>query len=134
MSRRPDLVRQAFEDFNAGRFDAWTRFWTDETVLHELPEIPDRDRFVGFDGLREWLANIRGVLGEFRFDLRTLEERGDYVLASAEGRGAGAGAGVPGEWPSWIVFRFEDEMVVEAWGFLDEDQARRTAGMQDEVG
>ena len=128
MSRQLEILRESFEDFNAGRHDAWQAHWSEDVLLHELPEIPDRDLYVGLDGVREWLANLRGVLGDSRFEPYLLEEHGEYVLTGVEARGASSGAGVPVEWRPWIVFRFKDGTVVECWGFLDESQARAQVG------
>jgi ketosteroid isomerase-like protein len=138
VSRQIEILRRGFADFNAGRSDAWMAFWDERSILHELPEIPDKDNYVGLTGLREWLKNLRGVLGEFSFEPRSFEQEGDYVLAGVDARGAGAGAGVPVAWQPWIVFRFRGETVAEAWGFLDEGQAREQAGIppatEDAVG
>jgi ketosteroid isomerase-like protein len=128
MSLQLDIVRASFEDFNARRHEAWQAHWSEDVLLHELPEIPDRDLYVGLDGVREWLANLRGVLGDSRFEPHLVEEHGDYVLAGVEARGASSGAGVPVEWRPWIVFKFRDGKIVECWGFLDEGQARAQVG------
>jgi ketosteroid isomerase-like protein len=128
MARQLDIVRASFGDFNARRHDAWIAYWADDVVLHELPEIPDHDLYVGPEGVRQWLENMRTVLGDPRFEPRVLEEHGDYVLVGVEARGASAGAGVPLEWQPWIVFRFRGDQVAECWGFLNEDQARAQVG------
>jgi ketosteroid isomerase-like protein len=128
VARQLEILGKSFDAFNAGRHEEWQAFWADDVVLHELPEIPDQDVYVGLDGVREWLANLRGVLGDSTFEPYLVEEHGDHVLVGAEARGASSGAGVPVEWRPWIVFRFRDDKIVECWGFLDEGQARAQAG------
>ena len=134
MSQRFEIIRESFDAFNDGRHEAWLANWDEDVVLHEVPEIPDRDLYVGIEGMREWLENLRGVFGDARFEPHTVEELGDFLLTGVDAHSGDGGAPVPVEWKPWIVFRFEGEKVAEAWGFLAEAPARQVAGLEDRVG
>ena len=96
---RPDkleLARQSYALWNASGVDAvLERFWAPDIVFHDLPQAPDTGIFRGAE---EVVARLRTVMQSWdrlpQFEVRSLEQGGNYTLAIVELRVEGQGSGV----------------------------------------
>jgi ketosteroid isomerase-like protein len=88
------------------------------------------DEFSGIEGLREGWSVWMKPWEEFRVVVEDVIDSSTgrvLVLASAIGRMRGTGAELPQEVAS--LSRIEDGRIVEVGFYLDQDQARRDAGL-----
>ena len=87
-----DVVRRMFDAFNRGDVDAVIATFDEGCVVEEPREMPDSPSlgFRGHDGIREWMANLRGVAG-VRFEPRSFTTGGDVVVSDVGLARPGAG-------------------------------------------
>ena len=122
-----ELARQAYELWNASGVDALReRFWAPDIVFYDLPEAPDTGIFRGAE---EVATRLRAVTESWdhlpQFEVRSLEGRGDYILAAVELRVEGQDSGVALAVAQFHVVRWADGRLHEQRIYQDADQARR---------
>jgi ketosteroid isomerase-like protein len=122
-----ELARQSYALWNASGVDAvLERFWAPDIVFHDLPEAPDTGIFRGAE---EVVARLRTVMQSWdrlpQFEVRSLEQGGNYTLAIVELRVEGQGSGVALGVPQFHVSRWADGRTSELCIYLDGDQARQ---------
>jgi ketosteroid isomerase-like protein len=128
-----ELMQRVLEAINRGDDDAWVAAWHPEAELYELVGIPDAPRvYRGHDGVREWLANARSILGQdFHLEPRDFTPIGEVVLAEIVGSGVGEGSGVPVEWTAYIVAWMREGKIVRTRAFPQRPQALEAAGIEE---
>jgi ketosteroid isomerase-like protein len=128
-----ELLQRFFEAFNRGDDDAWIAAWHPEAELYELVGIVDAPEvYRGHDGVREWLANARSIIGQgFRMEPRDFTPIGEAILTEIVGRGVGEGSGVPVEWTAHIVIWMRDGKVGRTRAFLQREMALKSAGRRE---
>ena len=126
-----EIVERLLEAFNRGDEEAVIAAFDEGCELDEPPEMPDRPRsgFRGHEGVRAWMANLRGVVG-VRFETRDHTSIGDVVVSELAASGLGQASGVPFEWTTFAVFRIRDGKIVRTQAFLSRDEALEAAGLR----
>ena len=124
-----EVVRRMFDAFNRGDVDAVIATFDEGCLLEEPREMPDRSSsgIRGHDGIREWMANLRGVAG-VRFEPRSFSAGGDAVVSELAAHGQGQGSGVPVEWTTFAVLRMRNGKITRAQAFLSSDEALEAVG------
>jgi ketosteroid isomerase-like protein len=119
------LAQRAYELWNTGGLEAMIEHVvTPDMVFHEIPEAPDTGVFRG----AEVAARMREIVemgGHFQLKVRSLEGRGDHVLAALDMSARGTSSGVAGTMPLFHVLRVGEGRLREMRAYLDADQARR---------
>jgi ketosteroid isomerase-like protein len=125
-----EVVRRLVEAFNRDDVEGVLATFDENCRLDEPPEMPDTpaEGFRGHDGIRRWMANLRGTAG-IRFEPKGFRTKGEVVLAEWLASGVGEGSGVPFEWATYAVLHVRAGKVVRAQAFLDEEQAHDAAGL-----
>jgi ketosteroid isomerase-like protein len=95
--------------------------------------MPDGRTYRGHEGARQWLANVRSVLGQMRFEPRRFREMGDTVLVEVAASGTGAGSGVPIAWTVFILFGFRSKKIATSRTLLNEQDAFDAAELPQEA-
>jgi ketosteroid isomerase-like protein len=98
-------------------------------LVGRMPDRPSRG-FRGHDGIREWMANLRGVAG-VRFEPRSFTTGGDAVVSELVAPGQGQGSGVPVEWTTFAVLRMCNGKIARAEAFLSRDEALSAVGLPE---
>lgn len=98
-----DKIRAIFEGIAAGDAAAVTRHLDPERYLEHDPQVGD-----GVAGVERYIAEIAS--GDHRLDLVRVIEDGDHIVTQADGR-------IRDDGTFFDVFRFENGLVVEHWGF-----------------
>ena len=116
--------------FNRGDVDGVIATFDEGCLLEEPREMPDRPSrgFRGHDGIREWMANLRGVAG-VRFEPRSFTTGGDAVVSELAAHGQGQGSGVPVEWKTFAAFRIRKGKIARAQAFLGREEALGAVGL-----
>jgi ketosteroid isomerase-like protein len=97
-------------------------------TIVEPPEVPDTPQggFRGHDGVRAWMANLRGV-GGIEFTATSADAKGDVVFSEWTARGLGQASGAPIAWTTFAVLHMRDGRILRAQAFLSEAEARSAA-------
>ena len=99
MSQDAELARRAFEAWNEGGAESLKNFLAEDFEFHDAPQLPDGRVVRGRDAAAAYLANQAEVIGDMRFTIVGVEERGRNVVLRMElaVEGAESGLVVPGE-------------------------------------
>jgi ketosteroid isomerase-like protein len=125
-----EIVRRMLDAFNRGDLDGVIATFDEDCLLEEPREMPDRPSrgFRRHDGIREWMANLRGVAG-VRFEPRSFTTGGGAVVSELAAHGQGQGSGVPVEWTTFAVMQMRDGKITRAQAFLNKADALEAAGL-----
>jgi ketosteroid isomerase-like protein len=96
-----------------------------DIVVYNPPEAPDPGIFRGTEAVVARIRAMMEALGHMQFEVRSLEERGEYVLATVEISVKGHRSGVALTVPQFHLGRWTDGRCRELRFYLDADQARR---------
>lgn len=120
------LTRRAYHLWDTGGPDAAVEHvWAPDVVFHDPPEFPDARVYHGAEAVATRFREFMQAGGHFQHKLRSLEGRGDYVLAAIEMRTVGAASGAPTITTLLFnVVRYEASRWREFYTFLEADQAR----------
>ena len=133
MSRKSvEILRRGIDAFNRGDDEQWLAVWHEDAEMYDFGELPDVPQpFRGREGVRDWAANVRSVLGDFRMDPRTITPIGDAVLAEIEVRGVGEQSGVPVGMVIYVIAWTRRDEIIRTRAFLDKAQALEAAGLPE---
>ena len=90
-----EIVRRGFGAFSEGGIEASLEFFTEDLVLHSMPEWPDDAEYHGHDGLRKLARQWEENFDDFGFRVVDVRDGGDSVVALLEMAGSTKEAGVP---------------------------------------
>ena len=107
-----EAIRSAYEAWNSGDPAAASDV-LDPAFEIRLPDTGmNTGTFRGRDGMQRFLASYLEVFEFFRFDLESLEEDGDRVVALVHVTARGRGSGVDVELRPAHVWSFEEDRAV----------------------
>jgi ketosteroid isomerase-like protein len=126
-----EVVKAAYEAWNAGDMDAWSGFLSAEVVWESLPLPGFRDVYRGRAEAREWREQLVEVF-DFHLEIdETTALSDDRVLVAARGRGSGRGSGIPVERLSWEIVWLADGLITRRQVFWTGDEALEAAGLAE---
>lgn len=107
-----EIMERLLTAFNGDDVEGVLATFDEDCTIIEPPEVPDtpRDGFRGHDGVRAWMANLRGVGSEWT------------------GRGLGQASEAPIAWTTFIVMHVRRGRILRIQAFLSEVEARTAAG------
>ena len=124
------IVREMYERFNRGEFEAATEMLHPDATMYQAAEIPDSDVYRGRDefvrGITRWLS---GFEPGFQYLPGEARDVGDLVYIDVTLRGVGRESGVPLDDRIFHVWDVRDGMPCSCWVYFDEAQARAKAGV-----
>jgi ketosteroid isomerase-like protein len=129
-----EIVRAAFEAWNAGELqDVLSRFHP-ELVYHPRADEPDPSPHVGRDAYERLVYGFVDSFSEVTFEVLEVIDAGDHVIAAtvlhAVLRGQGsASAGVSDTYV--FVYKLRDGLVVEGWEYRTKQEALEAGGLAD---
>lgn len=127
-----EVVRRMLDAFNRGDVDAVIAEFDADCEIREPPEMPDTPvvGYRGHAGVRDWMANLRGVAGT-GFELRRVEASGDSLLCELGSTGLGQASGAPVEWTTYAVVELRGDKIARARVFLNPEEALAAAGLSE---
>ena len=129
-----EIVRAAFEAWNAGELQDVLSHFHPELVYHPRADEPDPSPHVGRDAYERLVYGFVDSFSEVTFEVLELIDVGDHVIAStvlhAVLRGQGsASAGVRDTYV--FVYKLRDGLVVEGWEYRTKQEALEAGGLAD---
>jgi ketosteroid isomerase-like protein len=129
-----EMVRAAFEAWNAGELQDVLSHFHPELVYHPRADEPDPSPHVGRDAYERLVYGYVDSFSEVTFEVLELIDAGDHVIAStvlhAVLRGQGsASAGVSDTYV--FVYKLRDGLVVEGWEYRTKQEALEAGGLAD---
>lgn len=126
--RRVELIRQGFENWEAGDVEATLALYDPDVVVYAPPEIGNSGTFHGIDGFRRWSQDWFEAWETFEQELLSVEPVGErHVLSNVMQHGVGKGSGIKVDRGATYVYEIKDEKLVYMALFFDHDAARALA-------
>jgi len=118
-----ELVEEAYRVWNESGPRAFVEYTTDDFELHDAPEIPDAQTWVGREAAVARLEEVVAATGGRWADIEEIRPAGDEVLVSLTWRIERDGAQLASVYHRVLV---EGERIARVRVFLDQEAA--TAG------
>jgi uncharacterized protein len=129
-----ELVRRAYELFERRDIEGVLGLATDDFELRLPDSYPEgRETYSGRDGLQRWLAMIRDVWGEWRFDVERLIDADEQVVALVRIVAEGGASGVPVDREVAHVWSVRDGKASTASVHLDRTAALEAVGLREQA-
>lgn len=128
MSASVRLVEDAYRAWNAAGPDAFAEFVTDEVEIHDAPELPDAQAWVGREALVTRLEEVAATTGGRWADIEEIRDVGGEVVVSLAWRFERGSS--PRLASVYHVVLVEKERIARVRVFLDEAEATRAARLR----
>jgi ketosteroid isomerase-like protein len=122
---RVQLVEEAYRAWNAGGPRAFVEFTTDDVAVHDAPELPDAQEWIGRKAVVARLEDVVAATGGRWADIEAVRPVADEVLVSLTWRLDREGPAVLAS--VYHVVRVEADRIARVRVFLDEEAALRAA-------
>ena len=131
-----DRARRAYEHFVATGEPLEGAFHPDFVLdMSTFRGWPERQRYEGFEGLREFIGDWFGTWEEGGdFEVTDLREADEKVLALIHLRGRAKGSGVPVEMEISHLLTFKDGKQFQLAAYASHAEGFAAAGIDDEKG
>ena len=126
-----DLVRRAYERFNAGDVEGVLHLCDDELEFRDLPALPGSGVFIGHDAFRGWFAQMVDAFDALRFDVDDLIDAGERVVVMSHATGRGKGSGATVETHFSTVWTVHDGKAVRIVNYNDHADALAAARLRN---
>jgi ketosteroid isomerase-like protein len=130
-----EIVRAAFEAWNAGELQDVLSHFHPELVYHPRADEPDPSPHVGRDAYERLVHGFVDSFSEVTFEVLELIDAGDRVIAVTvlhavlRGQGSASSAGVSDTYV--FAFKLRDGLVVEGWEYRTKREALEAGGLAD---
>ena len=114
-------LRQGYEAFNRGDFDAAAALMHPEIEVGRLAEVEQSVK--GREAVREWMRPV--VFERQNVDVQEMDVRVSAVIVCAVIRGVGRGSGIEVTLEVFQVWRFRDGLAISLDQFSDRAEAER---------
>jgi len=118
------LVEEAYRAWNEGGPRAFVEFATEDVELHDVPELPDAQEWVGRDAVVARLEDVVASTGGRWAEVEDIQPIADEVLVSLTWRLDRASATLASV---YHVVRIENGRIAQVRVFLEEGAATRAA-------
>jgi ketosteroid isomerase-like protein len=131
-----EILRAAFEAWNAGDLEALFAHFHPELVYHPRADEPDPSPHVGRDAYERLVRGFVDSFSEVTVEVRDVIDAGDHVIASTvlhvvlRGQGSASGAGVSDTYV--FVYKLRDGLVVEGWEYRTKQEALEALGLSEQ--
>lgn len=126
---RLDVLDRIYAGWGGGDFRAGSENLADDVQLVVDRNIPDGGVYVGPDGVRSYMRRFLGAWQSLTIAARGFEESADAVLVEVDQTGIGHGSGASVTMRYFQVWTFRGLEVTRMESILDEQVARRAAGL-----
>ena len=128
-----EILRAAFEAWNAGDMEALFAHFHPELVYHPRADEPDPSPHVGRDVYERLVRGFVDSFSEVTVEVLEVIDAGDHVIVStvlhAVPQGSATGAGVSDTYV--FVNKMRDGLVVEGWEYKTKQEALKAVGLSE---
>ena len=130
-----ELVRAAFEAWNARPGEPDFALFHPELVYHPRADEPDPSPHVGRDAYERLVYGFVDSFSEVTVEVLEVIDAGDHVIASTvlhvvlRGQGSASGAGVSDTYV--FVYKLRDDLIVEGWEYRTKQEALEAVGLTE---
>jgi ketosteroid isomerase-like protein len=133
--RNVELSRRWFEAYNARDIDAMLAFFDPSIEFHSTFSVVSGGVYYGHDGMRMWHRDQEDA---WERDVRAEPEAyfhlGEHTLVFYVLHGRGRHSGVAVAMPNAAVFKWSEDLIVFAQGYVHREDAVRDLGVsQDDL-
>jgi ketosteroid isomerase-like protein len=122
--RRFNLIRDAFDAFEARDVEGLTAFLHPEIESRVLPPLLNTGTWHGYEGFIEMTGEWESAFGEIGYDERGIQAVDDRnVLVTVHQTATGAGSGVPVELDVVFLIEFEGDRAIRFQIHAERDSA-----------
>ena len=131
-----EILRAAFEAWNAVDMEALLAHFHPELVYHPRADEPDPSPHVGRDAYERLVRGFVDSFSEVTVEVLEVIDAGDHVIASTvlhvvlHGQGSASGAGVSDTYV--FVHKLRDGLVVEGWEYRTKQEALEAVGLSEQ--
>ena len=131
-----EVVRAAFEAWNAGDMEALLAHFHPELVYHPRTDEPDPSPHVGRDAYERLVYGFVDSFSEVTVEVLEVIDAGDHVIASTvlhvvlHGQESASGAGVSDTYV--FVYKLRDGLIVEGWEYRTKQEALEAVGLSEQ--
>jgi len=118
------LCRMAYERYSDGDFDALLELFHPDVEVVVAPPNFESGTYHGHDEYRGLVERWAASWDEMRIEPRTIESRGDWVLACVDYVGRGQGSGVEVSQASWELSFWQQGSCRRYLVYWDAEQGR----------
>ena len=123
-------LAEAPESFDIEGIDRYLGFY-DPDVRFEPQQSALQGRYMGHDGVRQWLADAAEHYGAGHLHIADLRSLGDRVVGLGSLRVTGRGSGIETEVPAAIVATFQDGLITHLKDYGEHGQALEAVGLSE---
>lgn len=119
------FVEEGIRAWNEGEFGGVDEFFAEDVVVHNYARHADYD---SREAYKQWVREVREEFSDFNAETADVIVGDDKVVQQWVAKGTNDGPFIGydfgptnefAEWEGASVFRFEDDVVVEAWWYYD---------------
>jgi uncharacterized protein len=129
-----EVVRRAVDAWNANDWALIEALHSPEVEVIAPREWPEGGTFRGWEAVRRQFERLKDSWSLERYEAENIEAKGDTVLLVGTWIGTGETSGLDLGQEICPVFTVEGGRIARIEYYLDEAEARRAAGLQQEVG
>ena len=126
-----ELVRRAVDAWNERGPESIEQFWAEDGEWHDPPNLPDSRVVRGREAIAAYLTDQARVVGDMKFALVDVRDRGQTVVIRNQLtiHGPESGIDVPGEMAQ--VIEVVDGRIQRVRNFRTWDEALEAAGLEE---
>jgi ketosteroid isomerase-like protein len=123
---REETVRSAFAAINAGDYEEIAQWATEDCAAHTRMSSVTGKPYVGHDGIREWVLEVKNQFKEFDIRLQEVAELvPGRVFAAGRANVRGRESDLPWHEDVYYSIAFEGQKIKELRMFLDRAAAEQ---------
>ena len=126
-----EIVRSVYDQWARGNLRAGTDLYDPDVIFIPRSDLPDRGRYLGREGIREWMHRWLDAWTNFTVAAEELTAIGESVIASVRQRGTGKQSGAPVELTFFQVWTFRGRSVIRIEQFETKEEALEAVGLSE---
>ena len=124
-----EIVRRAYEAWNAGDMDAVREFYDPDVVVRPNKDWPERGPFFGREAVMQWLEQLRDTWDTLVIETISRIDAGDRIIERHIPHGRGQGPAYGAEFSTVTTVRKGKVLYLEL--FWDHAEALETVGLSE---
>jgi ketosteroid isomerase-like protein len=125
-----DLFRRTVEAWNSGDVERFIEFAHPEVEFRSRLTAVEGQAYKGHDGVRQYFADLAETFDDRKMEIKEIEQRGDWVVATLLLTATGTASGARLEWEVVQAARARDGLWVQNVAERTKQEALAAAGLE----